>query len=266
MVIDRKCLFAGSRGSMLPKHMPLRSLIHDIWIAGIVLQVLLALVLLTRRIWQKYPLFSAYTFFTLFEAGVVYALFGNKLAYFYAFWICEAIGIVLGLAVVREIFTNVFSPHPALRKLATMIFRAAVVALVVLACGVIYEQSGNARGMVNAVLLAAEAARLVEVGLIMFLFLSSSAFGLHWRQSVFGMALGLGMFAAVDLVTVTLIGHVSATTQLAFKLARGVSFSTSLLIWLGYLLAPEHVTSSADVPKRAQLEQWNQAVMELISK
>ena len=243
-----------------------RFIIHDLWIGSIVLQVALALALLAKRAWQNFPAFAAYIFFCLFEAGVTYALFGNKVAYFWAFWSCEAIAIVLGLAVVREIFTNVFSPHPALRKLATMIFRAAVIALVVLACVVIYVQSANARGIVNALLLAAEAARLVEVGVIMFLFLCSTAFGLHWRQNVFGIALGLGTFAAVDLVTVTLIGHVSPATQLAFKLARGISFSSSLLIWLGYLLAPERATSSAEIPKQDQLEQWNQAVMELISR
>jgi len=243
-----------------------RLIIHDLWIGSIVLQVALAMALLEKRTWRNFPAFAAYIFFCLFEAGITYALFGNKVAYFWAFWTCETIGIVLGLAVVREIFTNVFSPHPALRKLATMIFRAAVMALVLLACGVIYTQSANAKGMANAVLLAAEAARLVEVGVIMLLFLSSTAFGLHWRQNVFGIALGLGMFAAVDLVTVTLIGHVSPATQLAFRLARGISFSTSLLIWLGYLLLPERATSSAEIPKQAQLEQWNQAVMELISR
>jgi hypothetical protein len=243
-----------------------RFIIHDLWIGSIVLQAALALAVLAKRTWRNFPAFAAYIFFCLFEAGVTYALFGNKVAYFYAFWICEAIAIVLGLAVVREIFTNVFSPHPALRKMATMISRAAVIALVVLACVVIYVQSGNVRGVVNALLLAAEAARLVEVGVIMFLFLSSTAFGLHWRQNVFGIALGLGTFAAVDLVTVTLIGHVSPATQVAFKLARGISFSSSLLIWLGYLLVPERATSSAEIPKHAQLEQWNQAVMELISR
>ena len=100
----------------------------------------------------------------------------------------------------------------------------------------------------------------------MFLFLASSAFGLHWRQNEFGVALGLGMFAAAELITVTLIGHVSAATAQTLNLARSISFCISLLIWLGYLLAPERVPSSADMPKRAQLEQWNQAVLELISK
>ena len=158
--------------------------------------------------------------------------------YFYTFWICEAIGIVLGLAVVREIFTNIFSPHAALRKLATLIFRVAVVALILLACGAIYEQSGNARSIANGVLLATEATRIVELGLIMFLFLSSSAFGLHWRQNEFGIALGLGTCAAVELVNVTLMPHLGPAAAQVFSLVRSFSFNFSLLIWLGLPAGP----------------------------
>ena len=244
----------------------LQALNHSVWIAGICVQFVLAVVLIAKKVWRKYPVFCGYTFFNLFEAATTYSAFKHEILYFYAFWICEAIGIILGLAVVREVFTDVFSPHPALRKLATVIFRVAVVGLLVLACVVIYMQSADARGIVKAVLLAAEAARLIELGLIMFLFLSASAFGLHWRQHVFGIALGLGMFAAAELTSVTLLGHVNPATVHAFSLARSISFAVSLLIWLGYLLAPERGTSSAEVPKRAQLEQWNQAVMELISR
>jgi len=246
--------------------MSLRLVMNDIWVIGLCLQALLALTLLARKSWQRYPIFSAYVVFNLFGTALTYGVFRYKIVYFYTFWICDAIGIVLGLGVVREIFTNVFSPHPALRKLATIIFRVAVVLLVILACGVIYAQSGNARGIGNGVLLAAEAARVVEVGLTMFLFLSSSAFGLHWRQSVFGMALGLGMFAAVELIADTMIGHVSLATAQAFNLAHSVSFCMSLLIWLGYLLVPERATSSGELPKKAQLEQWNRAVTELINR
>jgi hypothetical protein len=136
--------------------MALRTVIHDIWVVGIGLQALLALALLARKSWGKYPIFSAYVFFNLFGAAITYAVFRSRVVYFYTFWICEAVGIVLGLGVVREIFTNVFSPHPALRKLAAMTFRVAVVLLVILACGVIYAQSGNATGIANGVLLAAE--------------------------------------------------------------------------------------------------------------
>jgi hypothetical protein len=246
--------------------MPLGSLIHDLWIGSIALQVLLAAILLAKRAWQKYPVFVAYIFFNLVKTAAAFSVYRNRAAYFYTFWICEAIGIVLGLAVVREIFTNIFSPHAALRKLATLIFRVAVLALILLACGAIYEQSGNARSIVNGVLLASEATRIVELGLIMFLFLSSSAFGLHWRQNEFGIALGLGTCAAVELVNVTLMTHLSPAARQVFSLVRSFSFNGSVLIWLGYLLVPERATSRGEMPKKAQLEQWNQAVMELINR
>jgi len=252
---------------MLAQRMSLASASHEVWIGCIALQVLLALVLVAKKTWRQYPIFSAYAFFALFQAAIAYALFEHRMLYFYAFCICEAIGIVLGLMVVREIFAVLFTPHPALRKMAAMIFRVTVVALVVLAGVAIYVESWNLRAFTSATLIAAEAARIMEVGLIMFLFLCSSAFGLHWKQHVFGVALGLGLYGAVDLVIVTLVPHTAPTTGQVFSLIRVAAYGVSLLIWLGYFLAPERVSVNVgEVPKQAQLEQWNQAVMELISR
>jgi len=246
--------------------MPLRFVIHQVWLGCIILQALLALALLIKKTWRTYVVFSAYIFFSLFEAASLYVVARNTLAYRYVFWVCETIGILLSLAVVREVFTKLFSPHPALRKLATLIFRVAVVALLTLAGGVIYANYGDARSYSSALLLAEQAVRIIEVGSIMFLFLSSSAFGLHWRQNLFGIALGLGMVAAVELVTVSFVGHVRLSVVPIFNLVRVLSFGVSLLIWLGYLLVPERATSSGELPKKAQLEQWNRAVTELINR
>lgn len=264
----KKALFAAfSSGMLFATKMPLRSIIYDTWLVGIGVQVLLFAALLTKKIWHKFPAFFAYVAFNLFEAAITYAVFHKGIVYFYTFWICEAIGILLTLGAVWEVFTSLFLPHPALRKLTQLIFRGTVVLLIGLAVGVIYLQSGEARGIPSAVLLAAEAARMVEVGLIMFLFLSSSAFGLRWRQSTFGIALGLGMYAAVELAIVALMTHVSSTAGEWLSLIGGLAFNFSLFIWLGYFLMPEErAVSSAEIPKRAQLEQWNQAVMELISR
>ena len=230
------------------------------------MQGLLVLACLVKKSWRQFPVFSIYMFVTYAGGLISYAIHKHGLAYFYTFWIFEAVGIVLGLAVVREIFANLFSPHPALRKLAKMIFRVVMTGLIVLAAAILYARSGDAIGIANAVLLAAGAARIVEVGAIMFLFLSTSAFGLHWRQNVFGIALGLGMYAAVELVTVTFMTRVTPAIAQVLSLIHSLAFDFSLLVWLGYLLAPERATSSAEIPKRAQLEQWNQAVMELISR
>lgn len=247
--------------------MVIRSFTHGFWLAGIGLQILLAVVLVAKRSWVKFPIFVAYAFFNLFEAALCYMVSGNGMLYFYVFWVCEAVTILCGLAVVYEIFTALFSPHPALRRLARTVFRGAVLVLIVLGVIVVYAQAQAERANIGSgVMVVAEATRIVEVGLLMFLFLFSSAFGLHWREHVFGIALGLGIFAAMDLTNVTLRSQFGVGSADALNLVRTLTFNVSLLLWSIYLFSPERVSKSDEVPKTAQLEQWNQAVMELISR
>jgi hypothetical protein len=49
----------------------LPAITQEVMIGSIVLQVLLAAVVLTKRTWRSYPVFSAYAFFTLFGAAVL---------------------------------------------------------------------------------------------------------------------------------------------------------------------------------------------------
>ncbi len=250
--------------------MSFSTVIHDVWSIGLVLQVLLAVVLISRGVWRKFPVFAAYTLFSLLETAVLYGVFHRPLLYLYLYVIGESILFLLGLALVYEIFVHLFTAQPALRKMASLVFRVVVVLLVLLAGGVLYFKAPliapHGSGGISALLIVEEAARLLQVGLIMFLFLFSSAFGLHWRQHVFGVALGLGISSVVELVAVTMALHSGPTLMKALNLAHVASFDLSILIWLGYLALPERVASSAEVPQRAQLEQWNQAVMELINR
>jgi len=249
--------------------MALRALVHDIWLAGIALQILLAAVLLRKRTWQKFPLFSAYAFFNLFEAAALSFISRSSpgAVYFYTYWALEAVSTLLGLAVVFEVFKALFSTHPALRKLASTVFGAAIVVLIVVGVVVIFAQpQAEKSGMASAIMVTAEATRFIEVGLLMFLFLFSSAFGLHWRAHVFGIALGLGVFTAVDLVNVTLRSYFGNGMTDILNVARVTAFFLSVLMWTVYLWAPERVAEGNEVPERAQLEQWNQAVMELIHR
>jgi hypothetical protein len=239
---------------------------HGLWIAGLGFQALLALALARENRWKKFPAFTAYIVFNLLEAAVGYASVHNHGAYLYVYIIGETVAVALGLAVVYEIFTHLLHPYPALRKLAALVFRIVAVLLAVLAGAVIYGRAPfHERDVLTALLVVEEAARILEVGLVMFLFLFSSVFGLHWRQPVFGIALGLGVFVAVKLAEVTLLPHAGSAAE-ALNLTGMLTFDLSLLVWLGYTLAPERVTSVAELPQRAQLEQWNQAIMELVNQ
>jgi hypothetical protein len=175
----------------------------------------------------------------------VYLVQQSRMLFFYGYWIGEAITILLGFGVVYELFRHLFSTHKARLKLARLIFRWTLVGLFCLAVSVVLAQPPVADMVRNGVLVLEEATRVVELGLLMVLFAASAAFGLHWKQAEFGIALGLGLFVAVELVATTLrsqIGLQRLQWQ-ALDVVRILAFNTSLLVWLGYLLAPERATS-----------------------
>lgn len=230
-----------------------------------VFQAVLIAVLWAKKVWRTFPLFVFYSTCNFVGAIVIYAARTRAALFFYTFWIAEAIGIVLGLAVVYEIFKHIFAVHAALKRLATLIFYWTVSALLIVGILVLVNHSPHGYSDISsAVLVIEEAIRIIEVGLLMFLFVFSTAFGLHWKTPVFGIAVGLGIFSAVELIAVTMRSQMSAGALDMLSMVRILAFTASLLIWLGYLLAPERVTSESELPKRAQLEQWNQAITELI--
>jgi hypothetical protein len=242
-----------------------QQIIYGDWFAGIGLLVILTIVLIARKSWKKFPVFTIYSVFNLVNSVGMYLLLGHPVSFAYTFWVSEVVGMLLGLFVVYELFKNLFASYDALRRLASNIFYWVLLVLVIVGGVVAYVHSAvEGHRFVAAFLVVEESVRIIEVGLIVSLFLFAGAFGLHWRQSVFGIALGLGIFATVELLGITMRAHFGIATTPALNIARGLSFDASLLVWMGYLLVPERVTNQTAVPQRGQLEQWNQAVKELI--
>ncbi|MGC2695084.1 MAG: hypothetical protein WA738_04770 [Candidatus Angelobacter sp.] len=247
--------------------MSVRQLIYGLWFAGIGLQAALSAVLLGKKMWRQFPVFTGYSLFCLVQSILTYALRGTPQLYSYVYWVCEATSFILGLAVIYEIFKMLLISYPALHRLARRTFEVTVIFLLLLACGVVYFQTAiEGSKFVAGFVLLEQATRIAQVGLVIFLFSFSRAFGLGWRQHLFGIALGLGVFTTVELVSITMRAHIGILATPTFNVVRALSYDASVLVWIGYILLPERVTGMSDVPKRAQLEQWNQAVMELISR
>ena len=238
------------------------------WFAAWLLQAMLVGVLLLKGMWRKFPFFFCYSAATLLSTTLLYSVYFAHVSYQVfssVYWLCEAIGLFVGLAVVWEVFDNLFTPYPALRKLGTQVLRGAVLFLVVLGCVVAHAQPlGEHSRLPAAFMVVEQAGRILEVGLLLSLFSFASAFGLHWRQYVFGIALGLGIFVTVELVAITMRVQFGIAANSVFNVVRTVSFNSSLFIWIAYILAPDLAAQPSEMPKRAVLEQWNKAVMELI--
>src|SRR5262249_416500 len=216
---------------------------------------------------QQYPVFTTYSLACLIQSGVAFSIRGFPDLYIYVYCCLETITCLLGLGVIYEVFTKLLSGYPALHKVAFRAFQWTVAILLSFSAGVVYFHGPvEGRRLVSLYVVLEQATRIAEVGLLMFLFSFSRVFGLHWRQNIFGIALGLGFFATVELVGITLRAALGVTAWPMFNAVRVLSFNCSLLIWIGYILAPERVSRTGEMPKRVQLEQWNQAIMELINQ
>ena len=238
------------------------------FLAGVLLQGILVGVLLVKKMWQKFPIFLIYAVSNFLLGSGLFGLYlsvPSQGFWFRAYWINEAVGLFLGLSVVYEIFNHLIRPYPGLRRLASFVLATAIIVLVLVGCGLASsEPGGQDPQLTRTFQIVAEAARILEVGLLFFIFLFASVFGLHWRQYVFGVALGLGFFTVVELVRVTVRVHFGMISMPILDMVRIVSCNLGQLIWISYMLAPELAASPSEIPKRAQLEQWNRAIMELI--
>jgi prepilin signal peptidase PulO-like enzyme (type II secretory pathway) len=249
--------------------------IYAFWVAGLILQPALAVFLVARKLWRKYPIFTLYTVFNsigniiaflLRETSLSFLLRDRPLLYFWFLQIFNGITTFIGFGIAYEIFRTIFSPHRALKRLATLVFGACAIILAGMGASLIISEAPfRSTDLMKSVLVVSEAARLLEVGLIGVLFLFSRAFGLHWRQATFGIALGLGIFATVELVATTIQSEFGPAAMNVLNLLRTGAFDVGLLTWIGYILAPEP-SLNIGLPERSQLDEWNRAVMEFIQQ
>ena len=107
---------------------------------------------------------------------------------------------------------------------------------------------------------------LVQSGLLVFLFLFCAYFRLSWRAYTYGIAVGLGIFASVDLATAALRVWVGTPAAGSYVLdfVTMATYHCCVLIWLVYMLVPEAASESvAEVPHH-NLEQWNAEMQRLL--
>src|SRR5205085_6493183 len=168
--------------------------------------------------------------------GVIFAAYswGSYREYFYGYWACTIISLALGFKVIHEIFLDVFRPYHALKDLGSVLFKWAALVMVLVAIVVAASSSVSSDGpMVEAVITAQRCVRVIQVGLVLLLLVFSKYVGISWKHFSFGVALGFGAFALVQLLVVAL--HASErVSQNAGDLANIITYNITVFVWLTY--------------------------------
>ena len=236
-------------------------LMYVSWLVGPALQIPLLIFMIQRKLYDVFPRFFSYVLFQIVKSGflfVIYRYYDGS--YFDAYWTGNAISVLLAVTVMDEILHNLFKQYGGIQNLGSIIFRWACGLLLVLAIvSAFSSQEGSADRVVAAVLAFDRSVRVMQCGLFFLLMLLCRFLRNCWRQHVFGIALGFGIFASIELILVSIVMHYGDGSGAVVSLVKSAAYNAVTLLWIVYLRQQSH--SIPEIVVAPQLNALNVALV-----
>lgn len=237
-------------------------------VSGLILEIIIILTMTQRKLRSIFPIFFCYV--ALQSLAIIFPIttlincttFGFAQGVFYGYWAFLAVSMLLGFGILYEVFVNALKPYSAVIDLGKLLFFWAAIFLVAAAVLTALATSDQQFGkVIAAILLVQRSLRLMQCGLLMLLIAFESRLGLSWRSHGFSIALGLGVYAAVNLIGTYVSGGFPDQRILVANV-DGLAFVAAMALWAVRLSFPEPARSTAaDSPKRLILQRWNEALV-----
>jgi hypothetical protein len=216
-----------------------------------------------RRLHHRFPVFFSYTAFHILITFTLLflALRHNYRYYFYAFWASAPIMATFNFGIVYEMFHAMFHHREGLKDFGTMLFRWAAVMIVLTGTVLALSSAGlETHQWMKFILSIDRATQVMMFGLLLFVVLFANHLGIERRHKVFGITVGLGLFAFADLVLATQFTRSWLSASL-FNVVHPLIYDLTVFIWLCYMLSPEPLESLPNMLLKSQ--RWNEELLEV---
>lgn len=225
---------------------------YVIWLVGPVLQLTLIIFMLRRKLHTVFPRFFSYIVFQIVKSAILFGIYRyNHENYFDAYWTGNAISVLLSVTVMDEILHNLLKQYGAIQKLTSLIFRWACGLLLLLSIVNAYssQQTGPDK-VISAVLAFDRSVRVMQCGLFFLLMILCRLLRNCWRQHVFGIALGFGIFASIELMLVSIVMRFSDGGVAVVSLIKSAAYNAVTLLWVMYLRRPREAIFVVDIDRQ----------------
>ena len=183
--------------------------------------------------------------------------------YFYTYWSFYLVESVLIFLTIQSLFRLAMEPLKGLQRMGLLIFRWAAIASLALAVATsIGPHVSSTKFIIAAASEIQRAQSILTLCLLLFLCLAAKPLGLNYRSRIFGISLGFGLMASMDLVqSAWLTQHFSLFS--ANNIIKGSVMLGALLLWTGYFAIPEPKRKLITLPLRSPLLRWNDIALAL---
>ena len=238
-------------------------LYYLLWLMHPVLQMGIAGFMLQRRLVRNFRFFFCYILAQLVTFAVVFPAYvwQSYSALFLLYWCANAISVTFGFLVIHEVFVDVFRMFHTLRDLGTVLFKwAGLVMLLVAAVVSVSTNSSDLAPAMQAIVTLQRCVRMIQVGMVLFLLFFSQYVGVSRRQHSFGIALGFGSFAVIELILISswVGSHLDGPWM---SMVNMMAYNSSLLLWLGYVAVKRPARDSSR--PLLQPQRWEQSLSDI---
>jgi hypothetical protein len=183
--------------------------------------------------------------------------------YFYVYWTSYALEAILSLLVIYSIFKLAMAPLKGLQTLGMLVFRWVAAISVAVAIGVaLTPHLSGITFLVSMITQLQQTSSILILCLLLFVCFAIRPMGLSYRSRIFGVSLGLGFLATINLVNSAWIAHYADMYSL-FSVINAVAVGLTLLTWSAYFAFPEPKRRIIVLPTTSPFLRWNQISMAL---
>jgi hypothetical protein len=222
-----------------------------VWL-GLILQVCIAAIMWSKRLYRRFPLFAAYTVYSIAAAVLRIVLFMiNSPLFVTVFWATEALYIILGLAAIYEAFRDAFRPFYSIWWFRLLVYLVILVPLGISVVAILRTPSTDVDRAGAAILLVQIGTRYVQGGIFALAFAVIRFFRLPVSRYASGIIDGFGINAIGILAASILRSAFGTNYNNFFRFAPVVGYIIALLIWLTSLIGDEDENGNGwkpDVP------------------
>ena len=240
-----------------------------LWIAPIVVQSIIAIVMFHRKLVQVFPVFFTYSVLIPARETLLFVVRKSPNLYSGTYWLSEAIVVALSLGVICEVIWHVIRPYSYLRRYALRFSWLAAAAALAGALMMFLSASRSAQldPLYESIILLERSARFLQACWLIVLILLMSRLGLTWQYYAAGITTGFGVYAASDLVLLELRAHLHWITDGTLVLLNSTAYNAAVIIWALYFVRPRLKTGImvASLPN-TEISRWNEELSEYLNQ
>ena len=179
--------------------------------------------------------------------------------YFYTYWTSYTVTAITIFFVIREIFCHVTEPVPGIRRFGLLAFNWVAVISGIISISAALPLKGLGAGLMAIGFQVMRCVSILELCLLAFLALFIHSLGRSFRSLAFGISLGFGLQAGMELIT-SLVATRSPHLDSNMNIVLQVAITLVLGAWIGYFLTPEPQAEreAITLPVSSPLIRWNE--------